>query len=218
MLFRSTGVLLCTIVINISNDLVHSIRGSLLLSEFEPPCAPKFQRLSAMSKLHTDLDGVTKLTTTFSLAKLQEVPAWNARAVGRAPHSAGVKSAANSTRLASDRTIDRAEPCFITNASAYTHQQAHWINAIRGDEHVDATVSVVRLYPVTDPLPLSPSFLQESFLRSQGIVDHVFSLHDACNLANSEFCLVALHFLSYLLFLQSIRRFTSRWTNMRCSL
>jgi len=108
-----------------------------------------------MSKLLTDLNGATKLTTTFPLAKLQGVPVWNAPAVARAPHSAGVKSAASSTRLASDRTIDRAEPCFITNGSAYTHQQAHWINAIRGkdDKHADATVSVVSPYPASDPVP-----------------------------------------------------------------
>jgi len=106
-----------------------------------------------MSKL-LDLHGVTKLTTNFPLSKLQEVPAWNAPAVARAPHSAGVKSAASSTRLASDRTIDRAEPCFVTKASAYTHQQAHWINAIRGkdDKHTDAMVLVVSLYPASDPL------------------------------------------------------------------
>jgi len=88
-----------------------------------------------MSRLLTGPNGVTKLTTTFSLAKLQ--------AVERAPHSAGAKSAAT-TRGASDRTIDRAEPCFITNVSAYTHQQAHWINAIRGDDdkHADAMALV----------------------------------------------------------------------------
>jgi len=106
-----------------------------------------------MSKL-LDLHGMTKLTTTFPLSKLQEVSAWSAPAVARAPHSAGVKSAASSTRLASDRTIDRAEPCFITKVSAYTHQQAHWINAIRGkdDKHADATVLVVSPYPASDPL------------------------------------------------------------------
>ena len=82
--------------------------------------------------MSTDPNGVTKLTTNFSLAKLQGVSAWNAQAVEQAPHSAGAKSAASSTRGASDRTIDRAEPCFITNTSVYTHQQAHWINTIRG--------------------------------------------------------------------------------------
>jgi hypothetical protein len=30
------------------------------------------------------------------------------------------------------------------------------------------------------------TILQETFLSSQGIVDHTFSLDDACNLANSE--------------------------------
>jgi len=99
-------------------------------------------QLQSMSKLLTDPNGVTKLTTTFSLAKLQEVSAWNAQAVQRAPHSAGAKSTASSTRFAS---IDRAEQCFITNVSAYTHKQAHWINGIRGndDKHADATISVV---------------------------------------------------------------------------
>ena len=97
-----------------------------------------------MSRLLTGPNGVTKLTTTFSLAKLQGVSAWSAQAVERAPHSAGAKSAATFTRGASDRTIDRAEPCFITNVSAYTHQQAHWINAIRGndDKHADAMALV----------------------------------------------------------------------------
>ena len=97
-----------------------------------------------MSRLLTDPNGVTKLTTTVSLAKLQGVSAWNAQAVERAPHSAGAKSAASSTRGASDRTIDRAEPCFITNVSAYTHQQVHWINVIRGsdDKYADAMALV----------------------------------------------------------------------------
>jgi len=107
-----------------------------------------------MSRLLTDSNGVTKLTTTFPLSKLQQVPAWDAPAVARAPHSAGVKSAASSTRLASDRTVDRDEPCFITNVSSYTHQQAHWINAIRGkdDKYADATVLVVNPYRASDPL------------------------------------------------------------------
>jgi len=82
-------------------------------SEFESPS-------TTMSKLLADSNGVIKLTTTFPLSKLQQVPDWNAPAVARAPHSAGVKSAASSTRLASDRTVDRDEPCFITNVAAYT--------------------------------------------------------------------------------------------------
>src|SRR6266511_1439210 len=126
-----------------------------------------------MSKLLTDPNGITKLTTAFSLAKLQQVSAWNTEAVERAPHSAGAKSAASSTRLASDRTIDRAEPCFITNVPAYTHQQAHWINAIRGndDKHAESTVSVVSTKSLSTnrfitQMPLS-LILQQSFLRSQ---------------------------------------------------
>jgi hypothetical protein len=70
-----------------------------------------FRRVLA-NRLAFETQGVTKLTTTFSLAKLQEVsaPPGIAQAVGRAPHSAGAKSAASSTRGASDRTVDRAEP------------------------------------------------------------------------------------------------------------
>ena len=85
--------------------------------------------------------GVSELSTTFSLSKLQAVPEWNAEAVVPAPHTGGAGSAASSTRLA---TIDRAEPCFITNVSAYTHQQAHFINAIRGksDKQADGMAAV----------------------------------------------------------------------------
>jgi len=35
-------------------------------------------------------------------------------------------------------------------------------------------------------LPKHHFVLQETFLRSQGIVDHLFNLNDPCNLANSE--------------------------------
>ena len=76
----------------------------------------------------------TKLTTTYCLAKLHEVPAWGALEVTRAAHSDKDKStsssAASSTRVA---TIDRAEPCFITKVAAYTHERAHMINSIRGN-------------------------------------------------------------------------------------
>jgi len=80
-----------------------------------------------------DFTGVTKITTTFSLSKLQEVAAWNALVVSRAPHSGGASPAATSICLGSDATIDRAEPCFITNVSAYTHHQVRWINASEGE-------------------------------------------------------------------------------------
>ena len=80
----------------------------------------------------------TKLTTTFSLAKLHEVPAWGAPEVTRAAHSDNDKStagsAASSARVATtDHTINRAEPCFITKVAAYTHEQVHMINIIRGN-------------------------------------------------------------------------------------
>ena len=115
--------------------------------EFESRCA------STMSTL-LNFAGLSKLSTTFSLSKLQAVPQWNAEAVVPAPHSGGASSAASSTRLASDRAIDRAEPCFITNVSAYTHQQAHLINAIRGnsDKHADNMVAVVSPSPASDLL------------------------------------------------------------------
>jgi hypothetical protein len=43
-----------------------------------------------------NINGVSKLTTTFPLSKLEKVPAWGAPAVVRAPHSAGGMSAASS--------------------------------------------------------------------------------------------------------------------------
>lgn len=31
------------------------------------------------------------------------------------------------------RNIDREEPCFITKSVSYTHERAHWVNAVRND-------------------------------------------------------------------------------------
>lgn len=94
-----------------------------------------------------DSTGLTKITTTFSLSKLQEVAAWNAPAVSRAPHSGGASPAATSIRLGSDATINRAEPCFITNVSAYTHHQVRWINAGEGEGSESATERMVVVSP-----------------------------------------------------------------------
>jgi hypothetical protein len=98
-----------------------------------------------------DFTGVTKITTNFSLSKLQEVAAWNAPAVSRAPHSGGASPATTSIRLGSDATIDRAEPCFITNAPAYTHHQVRWINASegKGSKNTTERMVVVSSYPAS---------------------------------------------------------------------
>jgi hypothetical protein len=85
-----------------------------------------------MSFLH-NINGMKKITTIYPLSKLEEVPAWGASAVARAPHSAGVSSAGS----ASNRAVDRGEPCFITKVSAYTHKQAHWVNT-RGKDNEDS--------------------------------------------------------------------------------
>jgi hypothetical protein len=97
----------------------------------------------------------TKLTTTFSLAKLHEVPAWGAPEVTRAAHSDDDKStdssAASSARVATtDHTIDRAEPCFITKVAAYTHKQAHMINTIRGNSEKHPTYKMEVVSPSPD--------------------------------------------------------------------
>jgi hypothetical protein len=104
-------------------------------------------------------NGVTKLTTT--LSKLNAVPEWGAEDVLQAPQGGGLSSVTSSTRLGSDRIIDRAEPCFITKVSAYTLQQAHVTNAITGrcNKNVDDTAVVVCSYPASDPFAQrSPSF------------------------------------------------------------
>jgi hypothetical protein len=70
---------------------------------------------------------------------MQAISEWSgAEAVFRAPLSVGGHSAAKSATGPS-RIIERAEPCFITNASSYTHEQAHIINAIRGDSYKQRT-------------------------------------------------------------------------------
>jgi hypothetical protein len=182
------------------------------------------------SRLPQDFNGGEK--THHNLPPFQ-VSAWNAPAVVRAPHSAGVASATSTSstdRLASDRTIYQAEPCFITKISAYTHQQVHWINAITGqdDEHVEERVAVVVSSLSSPPTIHCYSnvayILQESFLLSQGIVGNMFSLDDAFNLVNSElgwlFLFAFLKFSSLCCTFcgKSMHRIMSRWTNMQCSL
>ena len=103
-----------------------------------------------MSLLY-NFDGICKLSTTIPLSKMEAVPAWRAPAVERAPHSAGITPATSSSSVRqSSRTIERSEPCFVSKTSAYTHQQAHWINAIRGRQpkhevEFNAVVSPCRL-------------------------------------------------------------------------
>lgn len=127
-----------------------------------------------MSKLLSlETPPVTKLTTTFSLAELQAVRSWNAPEVTRAAHSDKAKStssAPSSARVATDYAVDRAEPCFITKVAAYTHEQAHIINAIRGQSEAH------RMYKRN----------VEYFLERQGIINGVFDLDHVSNLANLD--------------------------------
>jgi len=124
--------------------------------------------MSTVLKSHS----VTKLTTTFSLSKLNAVPEWGAEAVLRAPHSEGCSPAASSTRLGSDRIIDRAEPCFITQVSAYTLQQVHVINATTGmcDKHMDDRAVVVSPFPPSDPLLKHLPFFRKDSLKGKALL------------------------------------------------
>jgi hypothetical protein len=76
--------------------------------------------------------------------------------------------------------IDQAEPCFITNVSAYTHQQAHLINAIRGNsDNADDIVVVVSLCPASDIL-LKRGAQATNFILSSprpSSSSHLISLH-----------------------------------------
>ena len=146
------------------------------------------RRVNPMSILLKNSTEATKITTTFSLSNLQEIAAWNAPAVARAAHSRGVERTARSTHLGSGW----AEPCFITNVSGYAHRRAHFINVIEVKDDRSATNNFVVVNP--------------------GIVVPAFDLYSAFNLVKSELGLVALHFLSYSLFRQCMRRFMSQWT------
>lgn len=79
-----------------------------------------------------------------ALIKLDAVDAWGAPSVLRAPHSSGAVFFASSTSTSrvEKRNIDRAEACFITNDSSYVHEQAHWINDIRGKEEKDKVLKI----------------------------------------------------------------------------
>lgn len=76
----------------------------------------------------------SRLTTSYNFSKIEAVPAWGLGAIVRAPHSTGAASIASSTSrtaAATRRNIDRSEPCFVTGRASYTHERAHWVNAVR---------------------------------------------------------------------------------------
>lgn len=77
--------------------------------------------------------------TNFALSKLHSFHAWGARLLFVPPHSSGALSVASSisTNRVEKRNVGRAEVCFVTNDPSYVHEQAHWINAIRGREEKD---------------------------------------------------------------------------------
>ncbi|KDR71111.1 hypothetical protein GALMADRAFT_229754 [Galerina marginata CBS 339.88] len=110
-----------------------------------------------------------KLGTSFALPTLHPVNAWDAPSVPRAPHSSGAVSVA-STNGVERRTVDRAEPCFITNDSSYVHEQVYWVNAVLGKEEKDQQ--------------LRRNI--ELFLFVQGIVCPIFTLNHPSNLTNLD--------------------------------
>ena len=128
--------------------------------------------------------GVTRLTATFS--KLHAVPEWGAEAVSGGGSSAASSTGSDASSTGSDRIINRAEPCFLTQASCYILQQAHVINAIRerSDKHVDDAAVVVSLIQLRSFALIF--IFQERYLERQGIVDPMFHLNAPCNLVNSE--------------------------------
>ncbi len=80
-----------------------------------------------------------------------------------------------------DGSVDLAEGCLLTKTVKYTHQLAHWVNAVRtGDP--EEVVSEVPTRPLVRP---TESLLKESFLLDElCIIPYPdFTLNDSCNLA-----------------------------------
>ena len=90
-----------------------------------------------------------RLTTSYSFPKLPAVGRWNTLAITPAPHSNGASSVSSVSTKSRARNIDREEPCFITKSVSYTHERAHWVNAVRKD-------SVLKEQVVRPPSNLVP--------------------------------------------------------------
>jgi len=77
-----------------------------------------------------------KLSTSFAYNTVEAVSDFGVDALVR-NHSAGAASSnASTTARQTRQNIDRAEPCFITKRPSYTHERAHWVNAVRGNPNL----------------------------------------------------------------------------------
>jgi len=74
-----------------------------------------------------------RLTTSYSFSKVPAVESWNTPEITPAPHSNGAESVRSLSTTSRARNIDREEPCFVTKSVSFTHERAHWVNAVRND-------------------------------------------------------------------------------------
>jgi len=96
-----------------------------------------------------------RISTTLPYIKVYGIPELDLGDLDCA-HSAGTAvtdgsdSDASTTARAERKNISRAEPCFITKQTAYSHKKAHWVNAVRNDKRKKFEVVCFRLlFPVT---------------------------------------------------------------------
>lgn len=75
-----------------------------------------------------------------SVARFSRIPGFqNLPAIEPLPSSAG-GSVASSSESQTSTLIARDEPCLITKSISYTHERAHWISAVRGNNSLKAEV------------------------------------------------------------------------------
>jgi len=96
-----------------------------------------------------------RISTTFPYNKVHGIPELDLDDLdcdhsAGAPASIASASPASTTARAERRNIGRAEPCFITKQTAYSHVKAHWVNAVRNDKRMKfSVVSFRSLFPTT---------------------------------------------------------------------
>ena len=106
---------------------------TLLLFSFNCRSLNRIHVFLKISEMSAILQSNKRLTTSYSFYKLPAVAHWNTLAITPAPHSNGASSVSSVSTKSRARNIDREEPCFITKSVSYTHERAHWVNAVRKD-------------------------------------------------------------------------------------
>ena len=128
---------------------------------------------------------------------LDGIPEAGLRPIPRVPTSYPSTASQQSSR--SGRLLGRGERCFLTKTICYTHEQAHFLNAVRhasGSGRKEDIVSQM----ASILIQTTKTFQQENIIRDLGVVSEDFDLDSPENLVNRVYiffcCFVSCFFIS----------------------